>query len=400
MRRAIALLLLLLVAAVAVVLLLRPARSGPGPAPAPDIPQHEAPVSGSPSTHAPSTAHASPAVAAIPGMTTAAFNHRLRCVDVRQLYGRVASTDVVALLCQRKPLAALAIEVPLAEAGDVHAMAVLGLIANNGGCNAAPPPSFARFRTRMIERARENGASAETVRRLDGWLAEEEQGRTPDEVAACRQATDATKKLRPEFMSQVAGVLGHPLDPGRDTGPDTEIEYRRKTLADGDSEGAEELAEALLSKGTPASQAEAMVLLRDAARTSASAKVQLAQCLLSGCPTPAADPDEAVQLLTAAAAEGDWRALRTLAGALPENQQPGNDTLLPAADRYAWSQLLHELNEEGCFGASIFTVWATGLAESPTLTAMSPADAAAAQTRADELLGAQLEQTRSRLGCN
>jgi hypothetical protein len=394
MRRAAALVLMLVVAAAVVVLLLRPARSGHDPTPLSEVPRRQATPTG-----APPAARASPAVAtAIPAMTAAAFNHRLRCVDVRQLYGRLASTDVLALLCERKPLAALAIEVPLAEAGDLHAVVVLATIAYGvGACNAVPPPApSAGFRARALERAQKNGASAETLRRLDDWLSEEEQGPTPEELAACRQATDEMKKLQPELMTQVAGVLGRPLDPAKDSNPDSEIEYLRRTLAYGDAEGAEQLAAALLSKGTPESDAEAVSLLRDAARTSASAKAQLGRCLLRGCPTPAAEPDEAVQLLTAAASEGNLQALLILTG-----EEPADEALLPSADRYAWGQMLQRLNDEGCFGASMFYVLLSRRpGASQNLGAMSPADAAAAQARAHELLGAQLAQTRARLGCD
>jgi len=395
MRRAVGLVLLLVVVVAAVVLLLRPARPVLSPQPTPEIPQRNAAVPGKPPIPAPLAAGASTTVAASPTLTIAAFNRRLRCVDVHQYYRRLASTDVLALLCQRKPEAALAIEVPLAEAGDLHAMTVLGLIANSGGCNDLAPPS-AGFRAFATERARKNGASAETVRRLDGRLAEEEQGPTPEELAACRQATDELKRLLPEFKNQVTDLLGHALDPAKGDDVDSEIEYRRKTLMAGDTADAEELARALLNKGTAESDAEAVSLLREAARTSASAKAQLATCLLHGCPTPADDPGEAVQLLTAAASEGNLQALLTLTG-----EQPGNEVPLPAADRYAWGQMLRKLNDEGCFGASFFYVL---LAGSPTasqnLRAMSPADAAAAQARADELLGAQLTPTRARLGCD
>ncbi|HXB17724.1 MAG TPA: hypothetical protein VNV40_02710 [Steroidobacteraceae bacterium] len=400
MRRAAAPVLLLIVAVAAVVLLLRPARPGHGPASTPEAPPHREMVTGARPASAPSPARANPPVAAAPGMTTAAFNQRLRCVDVRRAFERLAPTDVLALLCQRKPLAALAIETPLAEAGDMHAITVVAEMANNGNCKGPPTTSFASFHAHAIERAKTNGASAETVRRLEGWLSEEEQGLAPEELAACRQAKDEMDKLRPELMNQIAGVLGRPLDPAKDTGPDSEIEYRRKTLAAGNAEDAEQLAHALLDKGTPASQAEAMGLLREAARTSASAKTQLARCLLTGCPSPAADPDEAAQLLTAAAAEGDFAALHTLAGEPGASELPGNDALPPAPERYAWSQLLQKLNEEGCFGAGFFAAWAASPAASQSLRAMSPADAEAAQNRARQLLAAQLERTRARLGCN
>jgi len=394
MRRAVALLLLLLVVAVVVVLLLRPARPVLGPAPTAEVPQRGAAVTGRPPTSASLATGVNPEAAANPPLTIAAFNRRLRCMDVRQMYGRLASTDVQAMLCQRRPLAALAMEVPLAEAGDMHAIRVVTGIANNGICYGMWPASLADDRDHVIQRARKNGASAETVRRLDGWLSEAAQGPTPEELAACRQATDELKRLLPEFKNQVTDLLGHALDPAKGDDVDSEIEYRRRTLMAGDAEGAEGLASALLSKGTPRSDAEAVSLLRDAARTSASAKAELAKCLLRGCPTPAADRDEALQLLSAAASEGNVEALDMLSA-----DQPGTEALLPAADRYAWGQLLQKLNDEGCFGANFFD-GLLGPSESQILGAMSPADAAAAQARADELLAAQLEQTRSRLGCN
>ena len=73
---------------------------------------------------------------------------------------------------------------------------------------------------------------------------------------------------------------------------------------------------------------------------------------------------------------------------------------VPVAERYAWGELLHRLQAEGCFGSAMFEVWTQSPQPVSPLAAMSPADADAAQARARELLAAQLDQTRAQLGCD
>jgi hypothetical protein len=91
--------------------------------------------------------------------------------------------------------------------------------------------------------------------------------------------------------------------------------------------------------------------------------------------------------------------LHILAGpAVPEYHDSYPD--LPAAERYAWGWFLRRLREEGCFGAADYAAWAISPRQPPDLTAMSPADAAAAQAGAAELLGKPLDRTRALLGCD
>ncbi|HEY1875575.1 MAG TPA: hypothetical protein VGG67_14360, partial [Steroidobacteraceae bacterium] len=136
-----------------------------------------------------------------------------------------------------------------------------------------------------------------------------------------------------------------------------------------------------------------------AADSSPSAKTALARCTLEGCPTPAPDRSGARQLLVEAATAGDLLALTTLAGpADPDFHDSYPD--LSASERYAWDRFLQRLHEKGCFGRTDYATWATILDQRPGLRAMSPADAATAQARAAELLGEQLDQTRTRLGCD
>ena len=113
-------------------------------------------------------------------------------------------------------------------------------------------------------------------------------------------------------------------------------------LLAGDADGEASLATELLQKGSPASQREAMALLREAAKTLPFAKTELAECLLRGCPTPEPDPTEARQLLMDAAAAGDLAALRILAGPVYPNI-PSVDPNVVAPERYAWSQFLEQL---------------------------------------------------------
>lgn len=329
------------------------------------------------------------------------FNQRLRCTGIRLfLKGKLPPAEL-ALLCARRPLGVLQIEAPLAQAGDPHAIDVIGWLANGGHCEfltlAATRPNH---RAIMLALAQKNGATPQTVQRLDALLAEEEQGPTAEELEACRQGAEMLGRLGPGMIQQLVGVLGRSVQVLRGEDElDIRIEYDRKMLVRGDAEAEESLATDLLQKGTPDSQAEALTLLGEAADSSPSAKTALARCMLEGCPTPAADRGAARQLLVAAATSGDLLALMTLAGPVdPEFHDPYPD--LPAPERYAWGRLLERLHEEGCFGASDYSGWATRPPQRPNLTAMSPADAVTAQARAIELLGKPLDQTRALLGCD
>jgi TPR repeat protein len=328
---------------------------------------------------------------------THSFNHRLRCVQLRFFYGRLAPPDALARLCEGKPLSALKILAPLAEAGDRHAINVLfGL---QTACLDSKPPATSN-RPLMVALAQKIGASSETVQRLDDLLAEEEHGPAADELEGCRQIATETLKLQPAVVRQFTDTLGREVTMGR--GPaalEVQIEYDRKMLIRGDADGEERLTADLLEKGTPDSQAEAMTLLRDAAGSLPLAKTTLATCLLNGCPTPEPDPTEARQLLMDAASAGDLPALRILAGPVYPGV-PHVDPNLPATERYAWSQFLQRLNQEGCFGPSAYVTWAVLPGSTPDPLAMSPAESAAAQARAVALLAAQLNKTRALLGCD
>jgi len=292
-------------------------------------------------------------------------------------------------------------ETPLAEAGDPHAIRVLGFVGNDGRCDllAASRPAAAR-RSKALAIAEQNGATPQTLRRLDALLTEEEPGPSGEELEACRQAADVLAKLEPGLTQQLASALGRSAQALRGENElDVNIEYARKMLIPGDAEDQEDLAQLLLQKNTPDSQAEALKLLRDAAKSSPSAKTALARCLLKGCPTPAPDPAEARQLLTDAARAGDLLALMTLAG--PADSRGADlDPNLPAPERYAWSEFLQRLHEEGCFGATEYFAWALFRSQHPNLLALSPVDAAAAQARSAALLAAQLNKTRALLGCD
>lgn len=320
---------------------------------------------------------------------------------MRFFLNREAPPNELALLCDRKPLKVLQIEAPLAQAGDPHAIGVVGWLANGGRCDyLTPGPTFANHRARMIALAQKNGATPQTVQRLDDLLAEEQQGPTAEELEACRESAEVLRKLQPGMIQQVTGVLGRSVQALRDEDKlDAEIEYTRKMLMRGDADAEENLAMLLLQKGTADSQAEALTLLEEAADSSPSAKTALARCQLEGCPTPAPDRGGARQLLVDAATAGDLLALMTLAGpADPDGHDSYPD--LPAPERYAWRRFLQRLHEEGCFGTSDYATWATIPGQQPDPRAMSPVDAASAQARAAELLGKRLDGTRALLGCD
>ena len=308
----------------------------------------------------------------------------------------MAPPDALALLCEGRLLSALKILGPLAEAGDRHAINVLfGL---QTACLDSKPPATSN-RPLMVALAQKSGASSETLQRLDDLLAEEEHGPAADELEGCRQTVTETMKLQPAVVRQFSDTLGREVTMDRGQALQVQIEYDRKMLIRGDADGEERLAEELLEKGTRDSQAEAMTLLRDAAGSLPSAKTTLATCLLNGCPTPEPDPTEARQLLMDAASAGDLATLRILAGPVYPGV-PHVDPNLPATERYAWSQFLQRLNQEGCFGPSAYVTWAILPGSAPDPLAMSPAESAAAQARAAALLAAQLNKTRALLGCD
>ena len=157
MRLAGALAVLLLVAVVATLELWpsRPARQpaiqGPVATPAATMPTRPVAAAVPPPTT--DNQHAAP-VSEAPG----AFSRRLRCVDARTVYRGLASADVLVMLCGGKLLDALKVEMPLAEAGDLHAVLFVAAFARAGLCGPPPSASFARHRANDIERAQASGA--------------------------------------------------------------------------------------------------------------------------------------------------------------------------------------------------------------------------------------------------
>jgi hypothetical protein len=327
------------------------------------------------------------------------FSHRLRCIGYHREFGHLLAPETVLLLCDRKSLEALKIISSMAEAGDEHARIALALLGNVGlSCDALQPsPTFPRFSVVTMERARKNGATGDTLQRLSGVLSEEQDGPTVDELEACRQSAGEFKKLWPAIVEQLVSSLGRSLKTllGENE-VDVQIELDRKSLVSGDTDSQLQLAQDLLKKGTPNSQGEALTLLREAASSSPSAKTELAECLLKGCPTPAPDTREATQLLTDAALSGNPLALRIMSGTV------GFDAELipPASERYAFSKFLQRLNEEGCFGVSEYLAWVNFPNPQPGLLEMSPYESTAAEARAAGLLATQLDRTRALLGCN
>src|ERR1700704_5015271 len=178
--------------------------------------------------------------------TAPSFNHRVHCVQVRLLYGRLAPPDALALLCQGNLLGALKILAPLAEAGDRHAINVLFRMQSE--CHDWKPSPISN-RTIMVALAQKNGASSETAQRLNDLLAEEEHGATADEREGCRQIATETMELQPAVARQFTDTLGREVTMGR--GPaalEVQIEYDRKMLIRGDADGEQKLAEELLEK--------------------------------------------------------------------------------------------------------------------------------------------------------
>ena len=137
------------------------------------------------------------------------FNQRLRCTQIRVFLKRKMPPGELALLCARKPLGVLQLEAPLAQAGDPHAIEVIGWLANGGRCDfLTVAATLAGHRARMLALAQKNAATPQTMQRLDALLAEEEQGPTAEELEACRQSAEVLKKLQPGMIQQLVGVLG------------------------------------------------------------------------------------------------------------------------------------------------------------------------------------------------
>jgi hypothetical protein len=119
----------------------------------------------------------------------------------------VASPEVLSLLCAGKQLDALQAVLPLARAGDQHALKVLFLLTQ---CNG---PEAATHRERMLEIATRNGAAPETLQRLDALLTQEQAGPSADELAACRQAkSELTQQLLPRLRAEAANIFGRALE--------------------------------------------------------------------------------------------------------------------------------------------------------------------------------------------
>jgi hypothetical protein len=323
------------------------------------------------------------------------FNHGLRCRQLRLSYGHLVPADSVALLCDGRPVEALRIIVPLADAGDHRAL--VALFAYQDTCQGGPPPPF--LRPQLVAAAQRNGVAAQTVRRLDEALADEERALDDDEIAACHQAGEETEKLLRGLKRQVREVLGREVPQGDARAVlDAQIDYERKLVLRGDAFGEEGLAALLLQKGTPESNAEAITMLRDAATTSPSAKTMLAGCVLRGC-LAAPDPAAARELLTEAASAGDRSALLILSSTVdPSSHQ--TDLNLPVPERYAWSELLLQLDQGGCFGTGAYITWAVAPMRTMSLLAMSPSDSALSQARAAALLAERLPEIRAQLGCD
>jgi len=363
-------------------------------------PQSQQPIAASPVGAAPPQPSVSTSFIGTPraGHEPQSFNHRLRCTQYRAFFGSLVASEVLSLLCARQPLDALKLLVPLAEAGDERAMTALALLGNVGA-SCEEQKRSPRFRVTMLEHAQRNGASSQILQRLDDVLAEEEAGRTAEELEGCRQAASEFKRLMPGMLEQFVSVLGRSVAALRGENElDVAIEHARKSLVSGNADSQWRLASELLRKDTLESQTEAMALLREAAPASRGARLELAQCLLRGCPTPVHDRTEARELLKSAALDGDSFALRILAGpAQPDHFDL--DATLPVTERYAWGQLRQRLNEEGCFGAAEYVWWAASPTPPLNLLTLSATDAATAEARAADLLAKELPRTRRLLGC-
>src|SRR5205814_10557293 len=107
---------------------------------------------------------------------------------------------------------------------------VLGFVGNDGRCDllAASRPAAWR-RSKALAIAEQNGATPQTLRRLDALLTEEEPGPSGEELEACKQAVDVLAKVEPGLPHQPASALGRAAPPRRgDNELEVTIEYARK----------------------------------------------------------------------------------------------------------------------------------------------------------------------------
>jgi hypothetical protein len=156
-----------------------------------------------------------------------------------------------------------------------------------------------------------------------------------------------------------------------------------------------QLARRDLLAGDPAQKAAAFAMLRGLASMSPDAPAWLAGCARYRCTPEAGDLEHARQLALEGARAGSVDALEMLESRL-------SPLIEDAAGRYAWSQVRHELHEQGCFGFSRFSMWAFrhALRRDAALREMSPHDAELAKRRATEMISTEIPAIRARLGCD
>ncbi|MBS0379388.1 MAG: hypothetical protein JSS29_12930 [Proteobacteria bacterium] len=346
------------------------------------------------------SAAVTPAATNLADVTPEQFVKRLHCSQYHFLLGNRVSADVFALLCAGQLAKAGQRLLSLARSGDRTAVASLGMLAQ---CDRGDAPRPVGRRERGVELARRYGASDQTIARLDAVLAEEERGPSAERKEQCAEAQEMTQAAMELWRQDVEKVLGTvPGQASPEESSDLEIEYLRKTLAPGDDEWATDLADALLRRGTAQDRAQAVALLRKASERSPDAARQLADCMLSGCPTPDPDPAEAQRLLGSAALAGNYTALEQLASPPPANpatQGQLPDAQLGPADRFAWSQLLTTLVARGCYGPAEYARYAWGRYPAPDSTTLSPADAVLAAQKVEDLT-ANLPSLVRTLGCD
>lgn len=273
----------------------------------------------------------------------------------------------------------------------------------------------ARDRAAALERAATLQLSADVVERLE-WAyeadaAEDARVRAElcpadgeNETSAWREESKrAMSQFKPEIPPDLQGQLrGAP--PGE----------RHALTRAYDEESNQRLSEAgltiarhmevqqMLESEDPQLRSRGLQLLRELATSTASAKVDLAACIRRRCAPNAGDDAQALELLIAAAREGNDSALMRLANTRVDPSAPPPTTLgLPPSEQYAWAKLTDRLMTDGCFGMNYFIAWTT---TTPTrlglnLMEMSPAEAEKAKARARELLATKLPQIRATIGC-
>lgn len=251
------------------------------------------------------------------------------------------------------------------------------------------------------EQARSAPVPAELARRIDVILAFDEElfART---VRACSEARFAAQVIDQRLRD--AAQAGHEASLWVLGGRAEDAELRKKYWLSaamlGHPQSQVGLARSLLAenlRGDRRNRGQMNFWLEVAARHSPGARLGLGECLLNGCNAQPPDSEAAVPLLREAAALGEPGAFQALASI-----SRTDPAALPDEELYALQSFLQQLNQAGCYGASLYASTALeGLRSSREIASrLSPHGLAQAQELAAAIWRDHGESARRAQGCD